>query len=148
MKRFLEDSDVPRFVVVGLLNTAVDLAVLNILVLIFHVESAAGFFFVKSVSFLVAMINSFIFNRQFTFRDKKRITLRTVILFTAITLTSFGLNVLIATNLFVFLQAQLFGRNIAASLASIFGTLASMGTNYVGYKKIVFWIKDEDSEEN
>jgi len=147
MQRILTGSDVPRFIIVGFLNTFVDLFVLNVLVFVFQVESAGGFLLVKSASFCVAMINSFILNRHYTFKDTKKVTLQSVILFTLITVISFGLNVFIATNLFIFLQGKFLGNNLAASLGSIAGTIASMGINYLGYKKIVFWIKDGDSEK-
>ena len=147
MKRILAGSDITRFIIVGFLNTFVDLAVLNILIFIFQIENAGQFFLIKSISFFVAMINSFILNRSFTFKDTKRVSVQSISIFIAITLVSFGLNVFISTKLFIFLQENLFGDNIAASLASIFGTAASMGINYAGYKKIVFWIKNEEQDK-
>ena len=56
-----------KFVEVGVLNTLVDWGVLNFLVLISGVASGIAFSFFKSISFLVALFNSYIFNKFWTF---------------------------------------------------------------------------------
>ena len=58
-----------RFAVVGVINTAVDLAVLNTLIAISH-RGRSGLLYslFKAISFLVAVLNSYWLNSRWTFR--------------------------------------------------------------------------------
>lgn len=63
-------SQVVRFAIVGLMNTGVDLAVLNALIAISH-RGGSGFMYsiFKAISFLVAVVNSYFMNTRWTFRQ-------------------------------------------------------------------------------
>lgn len=61
-----------RFFLIGLMNVFIDLAVLNLLILITGVGRTGVWFTVfKAISFTVAVINSYYFNRRWVFRDRK-----------------------------------------------------------------------------
>lgn len=58
-----------RFAVVGVINTAVDLAVLNTLIAISHRGSSGLLYSLfKAISFFVAVLNSYWLNSRWTFR--------------------------------------------------------------------------------
>ncbi len=56
-----------KFAVVGTLGTAIDFGILNLLILTFGFSKGLA----KTCSFTVAVINSFIWNRLWTFREAK-----------------------------------------------------------------------------
>ena len=66
-KRFIFILQASRFALVGALNTFIDLGILNLL--IFLSGAASGFLFMvfKGISFLVAVINSYYWNKYWTF---------------------------------------------------------------------------------
>jgi len=59
------------FVGVGVLNTAVDFAILNLLIISTHREQGGWLLAFNGLSFLAAAINSYILNGRFTFRNSK-----------------------------------------------------------------------------
>ncbi len=90
-----EVAQVGRFGLVGLLNTAVDFIVLNILVrtilprdqVIFTISGypVTGLMFAGVISGTLAMVNSFIFNQRFTFRAR-HVSGQKIVLFFVITM--------------------------------------------------------------
>jgi putative flippase GtrA len=61
--------EVILFVGVGVLNTAVDFAVLNLLIRFTHHEDGWWLLAFNGLSFLAAVINSYVLNGRFTFRN-------------------------------------------------------------------------------
>ncbi len=66
-KKFITILQMGRFLLVGALNTFIDLGVLNILILLSGITAGLWFSAFKSVSFLVATINSYFWNKHWTF---------------------------------------------------------------------------------
>jgi len=61
---------VVRFAIVGLMNTGIDLAVLNALIAISHRGRSGSMYSIfKAISFLVAVVNSYFMNSKWTFRQ-------------------------------------------------------------------------------
>lgn len=139
-----------KFVFVGILNTLVDLGVLNILIWTSGISSGIGYSAFKGVSFTVAVINSYFLNKFWTF--KKRGTegaKREFIQFFTVSLVGFGINVGVATLVVNVIGPPTFLFNIAgrdigiepkiwANFGAICATLAAMTWNFLGYKFIVF----------
>src|SRR5690348_7077115 len=66
-QRISLSTQVVRFAVVGAINTAVDLLVLNVLILITHTgQRGASFALFKTVAFVCAVVNSYVMNRSWT----------------------------------------------------------------------------------
>lgn len=59
-----------KFLAVGLSNAIVDLAVLNACVLLFPTTSSLLLFLYNTGAVICAIVNSYIWNRRFTFADK------------------------------------------------------------------------------
>lgn len=61
-----------RFVVVGVANVAIDLAVYNLLVLAFPTRDNALLVVYNTTAIVVSMANSWVFNSRWTFEDRTR----------------------------------------------------------------------------
>lgn len=77
-KKHSEVAQVGRFGLVGILNTIVDFAVYNLLLFFFASLAPTV---ASVISGTIAMINSFIFNKSFTFKAKKLSTTKAVLFF-------------------------------------------------------------------
>lgn len=83
-----------KFAVVSVLNSAVDFGGLNFLILITRVASGAGYVAFKSVSVTLGVINSYLWNKYWTFdASKSSAARRELIAFLVVTLLAVGVNV-------------------------------------------------------
>ena len=134
-----------RFIEVGVLNTAIDFGVLNLL--IWSTGSIEGLAIVplNVISFLAATINSYFWNKFWTFKtpaiisgEKKGISAE----FAAFLVVS-GIGIGINTGIVAAgtgLIPALFGLSAGAwaNVMKICATIFSMTWNFIGYKFIVF----------
>ena len=129
-----------RFGVVGIINTVVDLAVLNVLILVTHTGQTGTMFAVfKTVAFICAVLNSYLMNRSWTFRraaDKHHIVEGAQFLF--ISLLGAVVNVGTSSYVATYMHPR-WGIHTKAwpSFAALVGTAFSLGFNFIGYK---FWV--------
>ena len=134
-----------KFLLVGLLNTGIDFGVLNLLM--FSTGITSGFYYpiFKAISFTCSVINSYIFNKRWTFQKGKDIKKKEFSKFFTISLIAFGVNIGVASIL-VNGVGPLGGispyiwANISALAAAGFTTLI----NFFGYKYLVFREKSSD----
>lgn len=147
-----EAAQVGRFGIVGVLNTAIDFVLLNI------ISRATGWSdLVANVpAVIVAMIFSFFANRYFVFKagNTKGIGRQALEFFP---ITAFGLIVIQGLVIYFFEQVWLWPVNLGVTVAQNLGllnivdqqfivtngvkavaTLASLTWNYIMYKKVVF----------
>lgn len=141
-------AQVGRFGLVGVLNTIIDVAVFNILAVLFYLRpDVAGV-----ISGSVAMINSLVFNQRFTFRvkhvGKERIVYFFVItifglyvirplvinFFTKLWLGPAGLTYQATSLLHLPFTREFDTRNLALAAAIVI----VLFYNYIMYKKFVF----------
>ena len=124
-----------KFVIVGAFNTLVDLAILNLLIFASGIASGAPFVFFKGISFLVAVTNSYFWNRRWTFRSDKQVFIQ----FFLVSTVGLLLNVGTASFLVNILGPQ-FGlsKTIWANVGAVGATLVVMTWNFLGYKFVVF----------
>lgn len=135
-----------RFIAVGLLNTAIDFAILNALIFAFGLESESGLLFVsfKSIAFLAAAINSFVLNKHWVFEDKKANRgkkLRSQIYrFASVSVTGLFINIVISYA--AFSAGHRFVPDISSQLiangSALVGVAAVLLSNFFGYKLLVF----------
>lgn len=129
-----------KFFLVGTLNTFIDLGVLNLLIWLSGI--AAGIFYsvFKTISFLVATINSYFWNRYWTFEKRKEVP-RPREFFKFLIITSIGLliNVSVASFLVNIIGSQ-FGitEKIWANIGAIVAAFFAFLWNFLGSKFIVF----------
>lgn len=81
-----------KFVLVGICNAVVDLAVLNFLMLVIHDHSSFALVVDNSVAVSCAILNSYALNRKWTFADRTDGSPREGVLFLAQAVLNIGLN--------------------------------------------------------
>lgn len=128
-----------KFVLVGTLNTIVDLGVLNLLIFISGVASGLGYTAFKGVSFILAVINSYFFNKFWTFKSRGGAAKREFVQFFVVSVIGFGINVGVASLVVNIIGVKLgIAPKIWANIGAVCATLAAMTWNFLGYKFIVF----------
>lgn len=139
LKRLIKQFS--KFVIVGGINTGIDFLVLNILMYLTGIESGPELFLLNSISFSVAVINSYFMNKRWTFQDKTK-TEQEPIKFSAffiISIIGLIINGLILTSITSYIPA-LFGLSstLWANIAKLMATGVSLVWNFIGYKLFVF----------
>ena len=138
-----------KFGVTGVLNVLVDLGVLSLLTFFFRnyfqIDSKAVVFatlsiftfysIFKSISFIVANINSYFWNKYWTFNVEGGKNAE-FIQFFIVSVIGFIVNVLVAS--LVFKSIAGFSADQAGLLGAAAGSVAGLAWNFIGYKFIVF----------
>jgi len=130
-----------KFVLVGGVNFLLDIGILNLL--IFLTGFASGWFYsiFKGVSFITAVINSYLLNKFWTFSDQaqnKRVT-KEFLSFIVVSLIGLFVNNIVASFLVNFVGPQAgISENLWASIGAIVASFVGMFWNFIGYKFIVF----------
>lgn len=130
-----------RFIIVGIINTVVDLGVLNVLIQLTHTgEKGMPFMLVKTTSFMVAVLNSYFLNRSWTFRatGRQKSLVRSGTQFVAVSLIGAVVNVGTASYVATFVSPIIGLESLWPSAAALVGTACSFVWNFIGYKYIVF----------
>jgi putative flippase GtrA len=128
-----------RFVIIGIINTIIDLGVLNILIVLFGLAHPFLFTIYKSISFCCAIVNSYILNKHYTF-EVKEYKHKDMLLFFLSSLITFLINISLSSILFYILVNldNPFNTNMIASISAVFGAVSGLGLNFISYKYIVF----------
>lgn len=134
-------NEIVKFVVVGSINTGIDALVLNLLSHFTGAWKGAGIFGLNSISYGVALINSYFLNRYWTFlyQSKKRKILNFTA-FVVVNAIGLVLNSLIVTAVTTFIHPcfnldQTAWLNVAKLLVA---TPLVMIFNFLSYKYFVF----------
>lgn len=136
-----------KFALIGVLNTFVDLAVLNLMIWLTGVGKQGMYYTLfKAISFTVAVINSYIFNKYWVFKgegDKKAAIEFSQFLFVSV--IGAIVNVTVA-SLFVNYMPIMFNLDVLwPSVGALAGTAFGLIWNFIGYKLFVFKKKSEQS---
>lgn len=116
-----------RFALVGILNTAIDFGLFSLLALGFHGNPVVS----HVVSYSCGVLNSYFFNRRWTFQRKETAHAAEFAQFVLVNLISLG-----ASSLVLYLLEEQAGLHIFISKAG--ATLCSMMINFIGSKMLVF----------
>ncbi|OGZ34384.1 MAG: hypothetical protein A2Y98_03185 [Candidatus Portnoybacteria bacterium RBG_19FT_COMBO_36_7] len=154
---------IAKFVLIGGLNTLVDWGILSLFIIIFRryfsVEPentwlvvffvSIGFYSVyKTFSFILAAVNSYLWNKFWTFkRETTEKVGKEFLQFLIVTFIGFLINVSIASGIFKMISPIL-GMNSDqwAIGAAVVATAISMIWNFIGYKFIVFEAKKPEPQ--
>lgn len=129
-----------KFVLVGALNTFVDLGILNLLMFIFAISTGWFYSMFKATSFICSVINSYFWNKFWTYEHKEtRVGGKEFGKFFSVAGTGFLLNVGIA-SLVVNLIGPQFGISpeIWANIGAFVAIICVFMWNFLGYKFFVF----------
>lgn len=128
---------IAKFVVVGVLNTFVDLGVLNLLMLATGVVLGPMYIVFKSISFISGSLNSYVWNKYWTF-ESRRGEAKEVIQFFIVSIVGFLINVGIASAVANNVSIAGFSDKAMANIGALAGTIIGLTWNFLGYKFIVF----------
>lgn len=140
---------IAKFACVGVSNTFVDLGVLNVVILLTGISSGMWYPVFKTISFLVATTNSFLWNRNWTFEEGKHESgVQTeVFTFYVITTLVWFVNVGVASSIVNFISHSGISNNLWANIGALAGVFVSMTFNFLAYKFIVFKKPDVPAAE-
>lgn len=140
--------EVLKFVVVGAINTALDLLVLNALLLVSHQgNNTFSFSIFKAISFMVAVVNSYLMNKYWTFAANKTRSARVEFAqFLAVSLVGLAVNNVVATLVFQYVSIAADMTRLRPTIAGLAGSGAGLIWNYAGYKLFVFRARHSDAQ--
>jgi putative flippase GtrA len=130
-----------KFAVVGVLNSGVDFGILNLLMLITGLSSGAAFLAFKSISVTTGVINSYLWNKYWTFNTSNSAAdaRREFMAFMVVTLIAVGVNVAGADVIVNVIGPPVgFSTKLWANIGAISGAGLTLFTNFFGYKFFVF----------
>lgn len=131
--------EVIKFGITGVLNTFVDFGVLNLLMFIFSAISGIWYAIFKSVSFLVAVINSYFWNKYWTFGSKNKTNTTEATSFFVVSVIGFVINVATASLVVNMVPAIInVSGMVWANIGALVGTMSAFIWNFFGYKFFVF----------
>ncbi len=143
---------IAKFGLIGVLNTLVDLGVLALVTLLFSayfqisstsilIGSITFYSLYKSISFIVANISSYFWNKYWTFEQgAKKQTKSEFVQFFAVSIIGFLINVFVASFVFKIILGSM-STLTAGQLGLIgaaAGSVAGLAWNFIGYKLWVF----------
>jgi len=138
-----------KFGVTGVLNVLVDMGTLSLMTFAFRtyfsIDSKAAIFgalsfltfysIFKSISFIIANINSYLWNKHWTFNQESGKKTE-FIQFFIVSIVGFVINVLVAS--LVFKSIAGFSADQAGLIGAAMGSIIGLVWNFLGYKFIVF----------
>ena len=124
-----------KFFLVGLMNVLIDLGILSLLIVLFKADKGLWYSVFKGFSFSLATVNSYFWNKLWTFGTEKGKFDQ----FLIVSLIGLLINVGTA-SLIVNLVSVPFGLTAGAwaIIGALGGSLAGLTLNFLGYKFIVF----------
>lgn len=136
-----------RFGMVGVLNTLIDVLTLNILLWCFPTHDANLLLMYNSIAYTLGAINSFCFNKYWTFKRRHTITGGEVLRFIIVNVTgilcSDGIIWIVARTLHPLIASSLLWANVSKG-AAIFGTMI---ISYLGMRLWVFASRPQMKED-
>jgi putative flippase GtrA len=130
---------IAKFVAVGGLNTLLDLGILNTLIFLSGIAAGWWYSIFKGISFIVAVINSYFWNKYWTFGASGTASIKEFSQFFVVSLIGFGINIGLASFVVnVMGSPEGISPERWANIGAISATIASLIWNFVGYKFIVF----------
>ncbi len=140
----LQDSklfkQILRFAVVGVINTGLDLVVLNVLIAITHQGKNGVYYSVyNGIAFLVALTNSYFMNKHWTFAGQGTSNKAVEVSeFVIVSLIGFVINVAVASAVVNWIPPVFGADKLWPSFGALCGTAVGLIWNFIGYKLVVF----------
>jgi len=132
-------SQIVKFLEVGVLNTFIDIGILNLLVWQTGITSGGYLAPLNTISFLCAAINSYWWNKFWTFETGEETRGKEFLQFLAISMIGWGINTGIVVLGTTFLTPVVaISPGAWVNIMKITATLVSMVWNFIGYKFLVF----------
>ena len=140
-------GQVLRFGLVGGLNTIVDVTILNGLLWLFPTTSTPTLLAYNALAFSLGAVNSFLFNKYWTFKHKQRTTTQEVTRFTIATLFGIGWNTLVLWLASAVLHPLAMNPTIWANASKGIAIVSGALLSYLGMRLWVF-VRPSYTSEN
>ena len=128
-----------KFASVGVLNTFVDVGVLNLEIATMGTPGAWAYRIFKAISFLAATTNSFFWNKFWTFGSQEPANASQTMKFYLVAIGGFLINVGVASYIFSGIARPLsVSPNLWANIGAIAGVASAFLWDFLGYKYLVF----------
>lgn len=151
-KRIAIIYQIAKFGLIGVLNTLVDIGMLAFLTFLFRaylgissekilVGVVTFYSLFKAISFIIANINSYVWNKHWTFdQGAKEQTRGEFVQFFAVSVAGFIINVFVASVVFKTVLGSLvgFSSDQIGLIGAAAGSVAGLAWNFIGYKLWVF----------
>ncbi len=139
-RRFAVAYQFGKFTVIGASNTAIDLGVLNLLIMVTGIHVGPAYSVFKGLSFAAAMLNSFCWNKLWTFSSPGRRRVgREFATFLLVSGTGLLLNVAVATAMVGWVGPRGgISAELWANVSAVAALVVTIFWNFVGYKFFVF----------
>ncbi len=130
---------IAKFGAVGVANTVIDFGILNFLSAYFEIYSGAAISPLNATSFTVAVVNSYFWNKYWTFKAGKESGSKQFIEFIIVSVIGILINTAIVYLATTFAQPFAgFSEAQWLNVSKVFATFLSLVWNFIGYKFIVF----------
>ena len=136
--RFYWFKQLLQFSLVGGLNTLVDLVVLNGLLLLFPTTSTMTLLSYNALAYSLGAINSFFWNKYWTFKHKQGTTLKELVRFMMTTLLGMGWSTCVLWLASSVLHPLAVNATLWANTAKIVSVASSALLSYLGMRLWVF----------
>lgn len=138
-RRFAVVLEIAKFAAIGGLNTLLDLGVLNVLIIFTGVAAGYQYSLFKGISFVAANINSYFWNKYWTFDSQGGASVKEFAEFLVVSFIGFGINIGIASAVVNLIGAPAgMSPEVWANVGAVSATLVSLVWNFFGYKLVVF----------
>jgi putative flippase GtrA len=125
-----------RYALVGILNTLVDLAVLNLLFWMFSPGHSAGIAAINALSYGCGMVNSYLWNSRWTFASPQWRSANVMARFASVMVLAWAVNTATVVAAHAMLTPAL-SDSAAVNLAKLVATVASF---VVGFLLCRWWV--------
>ena len=128
-----------KFAAVGVLNTAIDFGILNLLMWGFGIYKGSWIFLFNVISFSAAAANSYFINKYWTFGELSKIRAGQFVKFFIISVVGALINSGIVFAITTFIPPAFgLGEGLWANLAKLVATAVAWIWNFTMYKFVVF----------
>ena len=127
-----------KFLTIGVINTFIDLVILNLLSFIFNISSGYEIIVLNVIALTCAIINSYFMNKNWTFKKRDNTFYKEFTLFLLISIISGIINTAIVFYGTTFFNVYGVGEMVWLNLIKISASVVSASINFLGYKLIVF----------
>ncbi len=131
-----------KFGIIGVTNFIVDLGIFSLLIWVTHISTGGSILLFKIASISVAIINSYIWNKFWSFEEKhtdESTIRRQFFQFIAVSLVGLVLNAGITYSLITFASGFIdVSPETWATISSAIASITVLSWNFIGYKFFVF----------
>jgi putative flippase GtrA len=133
-----------RFGIVGGLNTAIDVLLLNVFLWIYPTNSTLLVLLFNSIAYVLGAVNSFLLNKYWTFKNYKRPTLSEVARFSLTTAIGVACSDVILGGANLLLTRWISDTTLLTNLSKLLAIMGTVGISYLGMRLWVFVQKTKD----